>query len=69
MYKLKFKREEAGMSQSQLADKSGVPVRLIHAYEAENESGHRDINKAEALRIFRLAQAIGCPIEDILEIE
>ena len=69
MSKLQNKRKEAGLSQSQLADKSGVPVRMIRAYEAEEASAHRDINKAEALRVYKLAEALGCGISDILEVE
>lgn len=69
MYNLKSRREAAGLSQSQLATKSGVPIRVIHAYEAESETTHRDINKAEALKVYKLAQAIGCDIADILELE
>lgn len=69
MYKLKVKREAAGLSQSQLAAASGVPIRMIRQYEAEAASAHRDINKAEALRVYRLAQALRCDISEILEPE
>lgn len=69
MYNLKRIREGMGLSQSQLAEKSGVPVRMIRAYEAEAESAHKDINKAEAIRVVKLANALGCPIPDILEPE
>lgn len=67
MYNLKSRREAAGLSQSQLADASGVPVRMIRAYEAESPSAHKDINHAEAIKVFRLAQALGCDISMILE--
>lgn len=68
MYNLKSRREAAGLSQSQLADVSGVPIRLIMAYEAESPSAHRDINRAEALRVYQLANALNCSVPDILEL-
>lgn len=69
MYKLKIKREAAGLSQTQLASVSGVPVRMIRGYEAESATAHRDINRAEALKVYRLAEALGCSVADILEPE
>lgn len=68
MKKLKARRESAGLSQSQLAQASGVSLRNIQAYEAEGEMASRDINKAEALKVFRLAEALGCTVADILEV-
>lgn len=69
MYNLKSRREAAGLSQSQLACKADVPIRVIRAYEAESPASHQDINKAEALRVLRMARALGCSIEDILELD
>ncbi len=63
--KLKQKRTEAGLSQSGLAGCSGVNVRLIQDYE----QGHKDINKAAAVTVYRLANALGCSIEELIEIE
>lgn len=67
MYNLKYRREAAGLSQSQLADASGVSIRMIRAYEAESPSAHKDINRAEAFKVYRLALALGCDISSILE--
>ena len=64
MTKLKERRQASGLSQGGLAKASGVDVRIIQAYE----QGYRDINKAEAFTIYKLAKALGCHIEDILEI-
>lgn len=68
MKKLKARRESAGLSQSQLAQASSVSLRNIQAYEAEGEMASRDINKAEALKVYRLAEALGCTVADILEV-
>lgn len=69
MYKIKIRREAAGLSQSQLAKKAGVSVRLIQTLEAESATNHRDINKAAAVTVWKLAEALDCDIIDILEPE
>lgn len=68
MSNLARQREAAGLTQGQLAIKSGVPLRMIQAYECSG-AGHRDINKAQALRVWKLANALGCKLGDILELE
>ena len=65
MSKLKQARENLGLSQSQLSAASGVSVRMIQHYE----QGVRDINKAQAINVVRLADALGVDVKDILEIE
>lgn len=67
MYNLKKRRDAAGLSQSQLAKKSGIRVRMIQAFEAEAASVHRDINKAAAMTVWKLAEALDCDVIDILE--
>lgn len=64
MSKLKEWRLSRNMSQSDLAEASGVSVRMIQHYE----QGVRDINKAEALTVLRLADALGCDVRDILTV-
>ena len=64
MYKsrLKFMREEKGLSQSELAKKSGVPLRNIQAYE----QGYKDINKAQVITVLQLSEALECDVYDII---
>jgi transcriptional regulator with XRE-family HTH domain len=64
MTKLKERRQASGLSQGGLAKASGVDVRIIQTYE----QSYRDINKAAAFTVYKLAKALGCHIEDILEI-
>lgn len=64
MSNLKTIRESKNLSQSKLAEASGVNVRILQHYE----QGHRDINKAQALTVYKLAQALECTVEDLLEI-
>lgn len=63
MSKLKETRANRHMTQAELADSSGVSVRMIQKYE----QGDRDINKAQGSTLFSLAKALECQIEDILE--
>lgn len=64
MSKLQERRKAAGLSQSQLAAKvDGLTVRTLQHYE----QGSLDINKAAAVTVQRLAAALGCTVEDLLE--
>ena len=63
MTNLKRIRTEAGLSQTKLAEASGVSVRMIQHYE----QGVKDINAAAAITVYRLAQALACTVEDLLE--
>lgn len=65
MTNLKRMRQEYHLSQSQLADRSGVNVRLIQDYE----QGHKQINNAKAITVYKLARALNCTVEDLIEKE
>ena len=60
--RLKFYREEKGLSQSQLAKLSGVSLRNIQAYE----QGYKDINKAQVITVLQLAEALECDVYEII---
>lgn len=60
---LKRYRLNAGLSQAQLAEESGVPLRTIQQYEQRQ----KNINKAQAEYVIRLAKALYCEPEDLLE--
>ena len=64
MTHLKWIRTERGLTQAQLAEASGVNVRMIQHYE----QGTKDINVAGALTVYKIAQALNCRVEDLLEI-
>lgn len=64
MSNLKRIRTEIGLSQSELSEASGVNLSMIQFYE----QGVKDINKAQGATLYRLAQALRCTIEDLLEI-
>ncbi|MBR0373489.1 MAG: DUF3990 domain-containing protein [Mogibacterium sp.] len=62
---LKRIRSAARLSQSGLAEASGVSLRSIQMYEQRN----KDINKAQAATVRQLARALGCQMADLLEPE
>jgi len=61
--KLKQLRQRASLSQSELAEASGVPVRTIQQYEQRQ----KNINKAQAEYLMMLARALHCSAEDLIE--
>lgn len=60
---LKRLRTSASMSQSELAQSSGVSLRQIQLFEQRE----RDINKTQAQTLLKLAKALSCKIEQLLE--
>ena len=60
---LKFLRQKAGLSQRDLADLSGVPVRTIQQYEQRR----KNINKAQAEYLVVLAKVLFCEVWDLME--
>ncbi|MCL2747342.1 MAG: helix-turn-helix transcriptional regulator [Oscillospiraceae bacterium] len=62
---LKRWRGAAGLSQSKLAVEAGVSLRSIQMYEQRN----KDVNKAQAITLAKIARVLGCDVEDLLESE
>lgn len=60
---LKKIRQLRGYSQSQLAEKSGVNVRIIQHYE----QGSKNINHAKLETLLKLAIALDCQLLEILD--
>lgn len=61
--RLKGLRVASGYTQEQLARVTGVNVRNIQMYEQRNNN----INHASGITLYRLAQALNCKMEDLLE--
>jgi transcriptional regulator with XRE-family HTH domain len=53
-----------GFSQLQLANETGIPIRTIQQYE----QGQKNINKAQAEYIIKLAKALYCEPSELLEL-
>lgn len=60
---LKLLRQNSGLSQRQLSELTGVPLRTIQQYEQRQKS----INKAHAEYLVMLSQTLCCDVEDLLE--
>lgn len=63
MSNLKRIRKARDITQVELSEASGVNRRMIEFYE----QGVKDINKAQALTLYKIAQALGCTMEELLE--
>ena len=59
---LKRLRQYAKLTQKQLAERSGVTLRMIQLYE----QGQNDISKAQVSVVLNLAKALHCRVEDLL---
>ena len=56
--------KEARLSQSQLAEETGIPVKTIQQYEQRR----KDINKAQAEYVIKLSQVLCCNPQELMEI-
>ncbi len=61
--KLTTIRKARGFTQAQLAQQSGVALRMVQLYEQRQN----DINKAQAGTLLSLAKALGCEMGDLME--
>ena len=59
--KLRTCRKKAGLSQSQLAEKAGISVRVYQNYE----QGVRDIEKAQLSVLLKICIALDCKMSDV----
>lgn len=60
---LKILRKASGLTQAELADRSGVSLRAIQSYEQR----YLDISKADARCVRNLARVLHCRMEDLLQ--
>ena len=65
MTNLKKIRKSKGISQKELSVRSEVNLPMICLYEQRQ----RDINRAAAITLYRIAKVLSCSIEDLLELE
>lgn len=60
---IKSLRLNAELTQSQLSERSGIPLRTIQQYEQRR----KNINKAQGEYLVALSKVLGCNVEDLLE--
>jgi len=63
--KIRELREKMHMSRKELSDKTGISFRSLQDYE----QGHKDIKSAKAITIYKISVALGCTMEELIEIE
>ena len=61
--KLKEMRQDAGLSQSQLAEKTGINVRTLQHYE----QGSKNFDHARIDTILKVCLALDCKLADVIE--
>ncbi len=61
--KLHTIRKARGFTQQQLADASGVALRMVQLYEQKQN----DLSKAQVNVVISLAKALGCEVEDLID--
>lgn len=61
--KLKEMRQSRGLSQSQLAEKTGINVRVLQHYE----QGSKNFDHARIDTIMKVCIALHCKMEDVIE--
>lgn len=63
MTKLQHMRQARGLSQSQLAEKSGINFRVLQHYE----QGTKPFDHARIDRILNICLALNCKLGDVIE--
>lgn len=58
-------RKARGFTQKQLSEASGVALRMIQLYEQKQNN----ISKAQVTVVINLAKALGCEVEDLIDID
>lgn len=58
-------RKAAGLTQKALAETADVSLRMVQLYEQRV----KDINKASATTLYKIARGLGCEMTDLLELE
>ena len=61
--RLKSCKKAAGLTQEELSERSGVSLSALRAYERPG----KDLSRAQAETVLRLAKALKCEISDILD--
>lgn len=65
MSKLQELRKSKNLKQRELAEKAGVSLKALQAYE----QNFRPLGRASAEDVYNLAKALGTTIEELLEVE
>jgi transcriptional regulator with XRE-family HTH domain len=61
--KLKQVRSTKGITQKELAEKTEISLRTLQHYE----QGSKDLTTAAAITVWKIAKALDCNIEDLID--
>ena len=56
-------RKNSGLTQRELAERSGTSLRMVQLYEQRQQ----DIRRAEAQTLVSLSHILGCDVVDLFE--
>lgn len=59
---LKERRNGSGLKQREVAEMTGIDIKTVQDFE----SGRKDIHRAAAATVKKMAEAYGCSMEDII---
>ncbi len=62
--KLKTVRQSKGLTQRELAERTGISLRTLQHYE----QGSKDLNQAAALTVYAIAKALEVEMVELLDI-
>ena len=60
---IKYYRKKIGITQSNLAEATGISLRTLQDYE----QGRKPLEKAAAATVLRLSRVLGCNVEDLID--
>lgn len=63
--KIKEIRKNKGISQKELAERAGISLKALQAYE----QNFRPLERASAIDVYQIAKALDTTIEELLELE
>lgn len=69
MKKIQELRLKSGLSQSQLAEKADLKIKVLQKYELNSETNGRDFDGANLKTILKVCIALDCSLEEIIEDE
>lgn len=65
MTELQKRRKAAGMTQKELAEAVGIKLHTLQVYEID----YLDLGQAAARTVIKLARALNCKVEDLVQVE
>lgn len=65
MNNLQYYRKRAGLTQTALAEKVEISLRILQDYEQDR----KPLEGARAITVLNMARSLGCTVEDLIDRE